>query len=264
MTDEASGPVRSADRSNDDELLQAFVDGELADAAQADIARRIEADPALARRVTDYAHQKRQLASALADAAVGSADPYTAALADGLARRLSPPRFRWLRHFAVACALFAIGWWGHDLARTLDDPVPDQVADAAEIHELFAEDVQHPVEFSAAESVVLADWMSRQLGEDVAVPNLSGLGLRFLGGRLLGREEGPFAQLVYEGADGGRLSVYLARPLDGEDERIQVVQLDGLSAGYWQEDDLAYTIVAELSGERLLTIATRLGADGPL
>ncbi len=246
----------------DEERLQAYVDGELDDAARAEMERRLAVDPELARRARDCAAQKRLLATALTLATRDAADPYTDTLAVGLAQRLQPPaRWRWLRWGATAAALVGFGWWGHDLARGTGDPVPDLVADAAEIHELFAEDPDHPVELSAAESGALADWISQKLGERVVVPNLAPAGLTFLGGRLLGSEEGPFAQLLYEARDGSRISLYLSRQLDDADESVRLVQIDGLNAGYWQEDELSYTLVADASAERLLTIASRLGAE---
>jgi anti-sigma factor RsiW len=251
--------------TGDEDRLQAYVDGALDDGARADFERLMAADPELAERARVYASQKRRLAAALAIATAPVGDPYTATLADALARRLAPPpRFRWLRRFAMAAALMAVGWWGHDLARTADQPVPDLVADAAEIHELFADDPEHPVELSAAESGELTAWMSRQLGEGIAPPNLTALGLTFLGGRRLGSQAGPFAQLLYESRDGSRVGLYLSRPVGAADQTIQMVRVDDLNAGYWQEDDLAYAIVAEASVERLLTIATRLGAAGRL
>lgn len=248
---------------SDESQLQAFVDGELDVATRETMARRLAGDPGLARRAHDYAGHKRRLAAALAAAARGPADPYTATLAEGLARRLTPaPRLRWLRGLAVAAALLAAGWWGQDLRRAVTgEPVPDMVADAAQIHELFAEDPEHPVELSAAQSDELADWMTRQLGEQVAVPDLKAMGLTFLGGRLLGNQGGPFAQLLYEARDGSRVSLYLSREVDPGDADIQMVEVDGLNAGYWQEDDLAYTLVAEVPAERLLSIASRLGAS---
>jgi anti-sigma factor RsiW len=247
------------------ERLQAYVDGELDEADRSEMERRLAADPELARLARDYAAQKRALADALALAAEGAADPYTDTLAAGLAHRLQPPaRWRWLRWGATAAALVGLGWWGHDLTRSAGDSVPDLVADAAEIHVLFAEDPDHPVELSPAEAGALAKWMTQQFGERVVVPNLVPAGLTFLGGRLLGSEDGPFAQLLYEARDGSRISLYLSRPLYDTDDTVQLVRIDGLNAGYWQEDDLSYTLVAEGPTDRLLTIASRLGAESRL
>lgn len=258
----------SAVPTGDEDRLQAYVDGALDGSARAAFEGLLAADPELAERARVYAGQKRLLAAALAMATAPAADPYTATLADSLARRLAPSyrpgaRFRWLRRVAMAAVLMGVGWWGHDLARNAEDQVPDLVADAAEIHELFADDPERPVELSAAESGELTAWMSRQLGERVTPPNLTALGLTFLGGRLLGSQAGPFAQLLYEARDGSRVGLYLSRPVGGP-ETIQMVRVDDLNAGYWQEEDLAYAIVAEAPVERLLTIATRLGAAAPL
>lgn len=258
--------------SETEQQLQSFVDGELDEARRRQVERRLAVDPGAARRAGAYRRQKRQLTAALAAAAGESADPYTATLVDGLARRLAPPpRVRWLRPLGVAAVLVAASWWGNDLYDTalLDSglldtgQVPGLVADGAEIHQLFAEDPEHPVELTAAQSDELTEWMAVHLGEAAAVPDLRPMGLTFLGGRLLGSQEGPFAQLLYEAADGGRISLYLSRGDGSANETadgIQIIRVDGLNAGYWQEDSLTYALVAEAPQERLRSIATRLSA----
>lgn len=248
--------------ADEESLIHALLDGELDGERRAELERRLDEDGELRRRVDLYAEQKRRLAAALAAAAEGPTDPYTDTLAEALVQRLArPARLRWLRRAAFAAVLLAAGWWVHDLGRLVADPVPDIVADAAQIHELFAEDPEHHVELPPAESEAISRWMSRQLGEPVEVPDLKPLGLTFLGGRLLANEEGPFAQLVYETSDGRRLSLYLSGET-GEGERdLELVEIDGLNAGYWEDDDLAYTLVARVSPQRLLAIASELGAS---
>lgn len=257
--------------SETERRLQSFIDGELGEAERLQVERRLAADPGAARRVEALARQKRRLAAAMAEAAGDSSDPYTMTLVDGLARRLAPPRRRWFRAFGAAAALLAAGWWGNELHESAvggagvpeAGHVPELVADAAEIHHIFAEDPQHPVELTAAESDELAEWMAQHFGESAGVPDLRQVGLTFLGGRLLGNQAGPVAQLLYEARDGNRVSLYLSRG-DTEGaagESVRIVRVDGLNAGYWQEDSLTYALVAEASGDRLRSIASRLGAS---
>jgi anti-sigma factor RsiW len=50
---------------------------------------------------------------------------------------------------------------------------------------------------------------------------------------------------------------------DGSDQEIEVVALDGLTAGYWIEGELTYALVGPISAEQLVAIAAQLGADEP-
>jgi anti-sigma factor RsiW len=89
------------------------------------------------------------------------------------------------------------------------------------------------------------------------------MGLRLVGGRLLAGDQGPVAQLIYEDASGYRVTLCLSSAPSDSGPELEVVNLEGLTAGYWHEGDLTYALVAKAGEQQLVTIATELGADQP-
>lgn len=142
-------------------------------------------------------------------------------------------------------------------------PSPDVVVEAAQAHEIFSGNRVRPVELTAVASPDLAAWFSSRLAEMVEIPSLRGMGLRLVGGRLLAGDQGPVAQLIYEDASGYRVTLCLSSEQSGSGPELEVVTLQGLTAGYWHEGDLTYALVAKATEQQLVTIATELGADQP-
>jgi len=245
--------------------MQALVDGRLAPRRQTEVLARLGRDPERLRRVAAYAEQTvalRRRVVALEDA---TADPASERLQRELGAALARRRHRpWLRRAAAAVLLLGAGWSGHALFQSsLAQRLPPVVVEAAQAHHVFAEDRQRPVEFRAAARKEMAAWFSRHLGEPVEIPSLHAVGLRLVGGRLLSGDDGPVAQLIYEDRSGYRLTLCLS----GEPAEIgpdfQIAQVDGLTAGYWQDGEITYAVVAETSEQQLAVIATEAGAPAP-
>ena len=98
-------------------------------------------------------------------------------------------------------------------------------------------------------------WLSKRLGHRLIVPDLSALGFRLMGGRLLPADNGPAAWFMYEDGKGTRLSCYyLVVDVAGETE-FQFRERNGVSAFYWAEDGLAYAIAANTDRDLLLKVA---------
>jgi anti-sigma factor RsiW len=109
----------------------------------------------------------------------------------------------------------------------------------------------------------MAAWFSRHLGEPVEIPSLRALGLHLMGGRLLTGDDGPVAQLIYEDDAGRRLTLCLSVDPADLGLEVELVEVDGLTAGYWQKGELSYALVAETSDLQLVAIASELGAAAP-
>jgi anti-sigma factor RsiW len=245
--------------------LQAFVDGKLAEGRCTAVLAHLGRHPEEVQRLTRYALHKDQLRRGLQALEQPAADPATAQLLRMLAERLTRPDYgRWLRQAAGVALLLAVGWSSHVLYQThLEPHLPSVVIEAAQAHEVFGDDSQRPVELTAASGTEMAAWFSRHLGEPVEIPSLRALGLRLIGGRLLTGDEGPVAQLIYEDNAGRRLTLCLSsEPAVGGLE-IELVEVDGLTAGYWQDGELSYALVAQTPDLQLLAIASELGAEAP-
>jgi anti-sigma factor RsiW len=249
----------------DEDELQAFVDGELPAARCTPVLAHLGRDPEALRRVAQYAAQTHELRRRLEALDLPEDDPTTVALQRRLAGRLTRPDYRgWLRRAASIAVLLTAGWSGHALyQRYLEPHLPSLVIEAAQAHEVFGEDSERPVELTAASRVEMTAWFSRHLGEPVAIPSLRAVGLRLVGGRLLTGDDGPVAQLIYEDGEGRRLTLCLSSEPADRGLEVELVEVDGLTAGYWQDGDLSYALVAETPDLQLIAIASELGAVEP-
>jgi anti-sigma factor RsiW len=169
-----------------------------------------------------------------------------------------------LARVAAAIALLiagGIGGWGaHDLLPGLASSASAVLAsavfdDAIAAHRTFSVETRHPVEVDASEEAHLVQWLSKRLGHQLIVPDLSALGFRLMGGRLLPADRGPAALFMYEDGKGTRLSCYyLVVDVAGETE-FEFREQNGISAFYWVDDGLAYAIAANIPRDRLLKLA---------
>jgi anti-sigma factor RsiW len=246
--------------------LHAFVDGQLPKGRCTAVLAYLGRHPEEVARVAAYASQKEELLARLDQIGQPPEAPKTAALQRALADRLGArSKYRdWLRRAAAMVVLLGAGWWSNTLYHQHFAPrLPDVVMEAAQAHEIFGGDRDRPVELTAVASTDLAAWFSSQLGEMVEIPSLGNMGLRLVGGRLLAGDQGPVAQLIYEDASGSRVSLCLSSAPNNSGPELEVVTLEGLTAGYWHEGDLTYALVAKASEQQLVSIATELGADHP-
>jgi len=248
-----------------EEELHAFVDGQLPKGRCRAVLAYLGQHPQEITRLAAYATQKEELRRQLEAIEVPNGNATTAELERALADRLSGRSYReWLRRVAAIAGLLVVGWWSNNFYQQhLTERLPDVVVEAAQAHHIFGADLSRPVELTAASRVDMAAWFSDRLGKLVEIPSLRPAGLRLVGGRLLAGDDGPVAQLIYEHEDGYRLTLGVsAEPTDSGPE-IEVVTLEGLTAGYWLEGALTYALVGSTSAQQLVAIATQIGADQP-
>ncbi len=253
------------DRPVTDKEIGSFIDREVRGAPRAAIAERLLADPQSRARHDADSRLKQLLREELA---AFDPDPSAYALeASALAAARTRPnrRIGW-RTVSSAVVLLAIGWGGHiGLEIWREWQVPPLVEEAAQAHQVFANDAMRPVESQNA--ATLTAWFTAHLGEPITIPDLRPAGLRFIGGRLLSSDNGALAQIIYEDADGLRLSLYIAEDHDSGSEDVEIVRLEEVDAGYWRDGGVTYAVVAESSVEQVIAVASVIGvftADGPV
>lgn len=235
--------------------LHAFVDGQLDDDGAARVLAHLEANPDAHARVLAYIRQKELVRAALEQLPT----PAEPRVKEPGRPEPVPVRRSWSEHMrrvAAAAVLVGVGWSMHtalDLYR--EWRVPPVVEAATLAHQVFVSDTIRPVELPASAWWEMRDWFEQHLGAPVDIPDLSAVGLRFVGGRLLTSGVGPMAQLLYEDSDRQRLTVYLTKAPATADQDLQIVKVSHFAAGYWKEGDLAYTIVAEMEAEALRALA---------
>src|SRR5258708_18640731 len=123
-------------------------------------------------------------------------------------------------------------------------------------HAVYAPEVSHRVEARSRDE--LLQWLSERLQMKVQAPSVEAAGLAFIGGRLLPGERAPAALLMYEAANGQRVTLYWGPEFRRERETglVHARADNGTRLYYWLHDECAYPIPsAGLRGKELLRIA---------
>ncbi len=193
---------------------------------------------------------------------------------------------RWGGMAAAVVLAFGLGWLSHRQleygAGAVSSAGPAaRVASAREFasqatlaHAVYAPELRHPVEVTAAQQEHLVQWLSKRLERPLKVPNLSALGYELVGGRLLPGAAGARAQFMYQNAAGERVTLYLgatqkqaappAAPALAPDARETAFSFagDGPVPGfYWVDRGFGYALSGPLSRERLLALAQSVYAQ---
>ncbi len=240
--------------------LQAWVDGRLTPDQTRAVEQWLDANPDAAKRWRGY----RQDAAALNHL-------FDPVLAEPLPRRLHPDVIRarsWQRQAlraAAAIVLIAVGaaggWLAHGDRMDRQIAARSLPADAVAAHRVFVSEVRHPVEVTADQEGHLVAWLSKRLGKSIRAPRLTDQGFELMGGRLLSAAEGPAAQLMYQNAEGRRLTLYVRDAADGGDTAFRIEKEGGVSAFYWIDQGLGYALIGDLDRDRLLAAANKVYRD---
>ena len=274
----------------DEASLHALVDGELTpDEAQA-LRRQLQDWPELAARVQAWQAQREGLQALHRECLE---QPLPARVLDawrpaGPVRGAATAERPWWAHRQAAMWLLmgsmavsgaagtGLGWyWGQQepspASRAQASP-PPFVRDAAIAHAVYQVERRHPVEVAASEQDHLMQWLSKRLGQPLRAPDLQAEGYRLMGGRLLPAGEIVSghtlarAQLMYENAQGQRLTLYIA--VDGSPagrqggtafRRSEQGQGDQLTRSiYWLDGALAYALSGSMEAGQLDRLSQRV------
>ena len=254
------------DPVSDDEL-HAYVDRQIDAGRRMMVERYIRENPDVARRVASYEGQRTLLREALSPLAAEPVPPrlrLDRIIGDRLQHR--QPWWRLAAMIVLGLGLGALAGWYLPRA----PPEPNRVTSAMALlrqeaiatHVVFAADRRHPIEVSAAERDHLKQWLSNRLNRAVVPPDLSGLGYKLLGGRLLATDQGrPAALFMYEGPNNERLSV-IVRPMAPNLYAAPTDLAQGtINGSGWIDDGLGFAVVAALPGAELERIASQIKAE---
>jgi anti-sigma factor RsiW len=242
--------------------LQAHVDGRLPPDRLAKVEAYLRDHPAAAERIAAYRMQCQELRNALSAKA---REPMPARLR--VSAILANRRLSHRRTLKAAAAAFfwlalgsAVGWFANEaVGPDLHLPGPSAhlnaiTQDAVSAHRTFAVEVAHPVEVPADQRTHLARWIAKRLGRELLIPDLSGAGLRLLGGRVLPAGQSAAAQLMYEDEHGMRVTLYVRVGENGETS-FRFSRHDDVLTFYWIDDGCAYLVSAATDRGRLLKVA---------
>jgi anti-sigma factor RsiW len=248
-----------------DEQLSAWLDGELDPAEHARIDAWLREHPAEGARVRQWATDRDALRARLAPLLD---EPVPVNL-----RRLvlgeRAPR-TWARAAAAAALLLTGGVIGALVASqwpardpVLAGPAGGWVQRAALAHSVYVPEPRHAVEVKAQEEH-LARWLTRRIAVPVKLFDLREFGFELVGGRLLPDGTGKSAQLMYQDAQGTRITVYLRKPDPGTDAAFRYLREGELGTFYWVDSGAGYALVGALPREQLLAMAESIYRQHPV
>lgn len=245
----------------DRDILMAYIDGQLDASARA----AVEADPAAAAEIAALQRQSDAIRTLYAPAA---AEPLPARLdPHRLLLQQHRRRFQGIARAAVVLFILGIGMAAGYLLRTgADTPrLADRlIADAVSAHTIYVAESRHAVEVPGEDAEHLSTWLSNRLATDLAMPDLSAQGLAFLGGRLLPAPAlpgGRAAQLMYEDANGERLTLYITPAIGADGPALETVRLGSDNILYWAGGTITCTIVGSQPPETLQAVADTVYAQ---
>ena len=283
-----------------DDTLSAWLDKELAPHEQVQVTAWLEAHPQDAARVRLWAADREALRVRL-DATLH--EPVPAALCSAVLQGAAvAPGWRAPRWGAwPMAASFVVGlglawlvqapWSGGgnapvDVSRAAQPDAARWPQQAVAAHAVYVPEVRHPVEVStrsaqgvdASQEAHLAAWLTKRLGRPIALFDLRAEGYTLVGGRLLPGMVGPSAQLMYQDAQGARVTVYVQAPGDAVPglpnaspengnalAQFRFEQRGTLGLFYWVETPTGaasqatgYALVGAVPKPQLLALAQRI------
>jgi anti-sigma factor RsiW len=258
----------------DDDLLNAWLDGELDAGERARVEAWLREHPEDAARMRLWAADRDALRVAL-DAPLDEPVPARLQHIVWRSRGWRLDRALALRAAAAAGLLLAGGVLGALLDRASGSEARTEawLDRAALAHAVYVPEQRHPVEVAVLgvpdareQEEHLQKWLTRRLALPVKLFDLRAQGFELVGGRLLPETNGPCAQLMYQDVQQQRVTVYLRKPDRGTPAAFRYEREGSLGMFYWVEGQGAtstgYALVGNLPRERLLALAEAIYRQG--
>ena len=256
--------------SFDREKLSGYLDGELTPQETREIELALETDPALGAELeqlmaADHAVKQEfdamlsdpvplSLASAVRNAAIVGEVPEASNMNRPEQKRTTAP---WWTAVAAALALIIGGAGGYLTAQNTATQVATTrgwLADIADYHRVYSAQGRHLVEVPANEADHIETWLTKSVGANVAVPDLSGHGLEFRGARLLVAASKPVAQLMFTDPEGKVVALCLIAA-NIPDTAVLARQVGGFDMVTWGGENANFVVVASPGRTDLEAIA---------
>jgi anti-sigma factor RsiW len=99
----------------------------------------------------------------------------------------------------------------------------------------------------------MTQWLTKRLGYQQRIPDLSAIGLKLVGGRLLPGPDGAAAFYMYESASGERFTIYCSKSKIPE-TALRYKDSDRTAAFFWVDDNRAYVVSGPADRNRMETV----------
>ena len=237
------------------------LDGELPSEERADYENWLETNPEMKARSARFDADRARLRETFAGVLDERLPARLTELVTGKAARPAASTQRW-RMAAAAAILLALGAGSGYLAGIgglgLEAQAEDELTEnAITAHTIYAAEQRHAVEVGADDKDHLLGWLSKRLGVTLIAPDLTADGFQLVGGRLLPAGHTSAAMLLYEDANGNRISIYVTT--EGAEKAWGVYEQEsgGASAVYWLDKGWGCAVVGTLPQEKLLEVGKK-------
>ena len=258
-----------------DELLVAYVDGQLARKQTRAVEKVLDQDDVLAARLDALKQAHARLEAAFEAILAGEEMDVSAVTVpqnDGL-------RISWraikitLAALGIGAALAAAaagyGWplslpgLGSEMQLEVLPPNPATAAkdwheEAARAHALLSRQTLEVGLESQANDDFVAFQLAQILGANRKLPNLEPQGFRFVRAQALRFGDQPLTQILYLGRQGGPLALYAKKGEGDGPATLSQGQVDEVRTVAWSEDGISYLLAGDVDDTLLMRIATRV------
>jgi len=237
-----------------DDMLHAFVDGQLSDKEMARVEVYLNDNPQSAAEVADWSAQNEAILELFPVPTKKPTLPSNSLPSVSYGRS-------WMAaaaSIALLCVGMGVGWYGRGAIVNDVELVAVLVDEAIAAHTVYTADPHRPVEVAANEEALLVRWLSKRVGSQLAAPDLRAQGFELVGGRLLSVSEGPAAQFMYEDKDKRRITLFAVKGVTARVASFSYQQNGAIGSFYWADENLRYTIVGDISRSNLNTLAVQV------
>ena len=258
-----------------DELLVAYVDGQLAGKQSSAIERVLAHDDVIARRVAALKKAHRRLEAAFDAMLAGEEEIAVSHPIPPSPGLLIPWATLVKTGLAAAGIVLAVGLFiaGYGWPLGSPDRVVSGVADGDDVGSVpvnWREEVLRAQALLGRASLEIGldsqsnrDFIAFQLGRAIgaafAPPDLGGHGYRFARAQILRFGDEPLAQLLYLGASGAPLALYVKK--GGEDAAHEDKRYGALEGVAWTQGGVAYLLAGESNKAPLAKLAEAIRKD---
>jgi anti-sigma factor RsiW len=238
-----------------DEILVAYVDGELPAETQLQVETLIALDAAAQAKVKDMRDTAELLRAAFAEAdqeSVEEAERESNVVQLGMRPRrgyLTRPSL--VSGLAAAAAILLLIGGGLLKSPLHGNERADFMADVAAYHSVYAQETEHLAEVPASRKDHIEEWLGARIGRTLAIPDLTGEGWAFEGGRLLAEADKPIAQLLYTAPGRQPIALCITQFDQPETPPTQYQPGHGMRVSAWDADGYLYIIVGALPESEL-------------
>jgi len=240
------------------DMLHAFVDGQLDDDDRIRVEQWLVHHPEDAALVAEWQVQNETLREMFP---AMESIPHVRLGTQSQRQRIPLHNFKpiGVATFAMVLMLFGVvsGWYARGVFSEINTETTHVVlSEAMSAHVIYASDLRRPVEITADKESLLVKWLSKRLGYRLEAPNLSALGLKLVGGRLVPSRDGPAALFMYEDDTGNRVTLYVVHGSGDQMAAFRYKSDGNLKTFYWSDEKLVYALVGEVARTKLLSLAT--------